>query len=498
MTPDGALSDQHDILVPRSSFYHGPYGRMFRNLPPWFPDGRTDTEKIAAIERLAQNMLETVEESDDASLDNRMIPAGYTYFGQFIAHDMTFDSTSYSQRLNDPDTFRYFRTPRLDLDSLYGNGPIHNPFRYDQNRQDRDGFTGFLLIGIGKNEAEEDLPRNRQGCAFISDTRNDENIIISQLQLGLMKFHNQVMGALDTEGIRGNRAFMEAQRLVRWHYQWVIVHDFLRRLVSPAILDYLLTSLQIPPKATFRFYRWAVQPFIPIEFYAAAYCMGYSMVRSSYALNDTLEEIRDNVGVGGKIPILLPPQDNPSPLADLRGGRFLPRLWSIQWNRFLAFQDHDGSRPTLQKSRKLNTKLAFRLGAIRTRPGSPNSLPVLNLMRGWHMGLPSGQHVSRAMGIEPRYNPSGHDPLWYYILQEAALEGGERLGQVGGTIVAEVFMGLLAADPLSYLNMEPTWEPKKEVIIPIAGADDENFQLRDMLRFANVPITKEDIETIIS
>lgn len=497
MTPHGSLRYQHDILVPRSSFYHGPYGRMFRHLPPWRPDGRTDTEKMAAIENLAHNMIETAEESDDTSLDNPMIPAGYTYFGQFIAHDMTFDPTAYSQRLNDPDTLRSFRTPRLDLDSLYGNGPIHNPFRYDQNRQDRDGFAGFFLIGIGKNETEEDLPRNSQGCAFMSDMRNDENIIISQLQLGLMKFHNQIMDALDTEGIHGERAFMEAQRLVRWHYQWVIVHDLLQRLVSPAILDNLLTSSQVPQKATLRFYRWAVQPFIPIEFYAAAYRMGDSMVRSSYALNDTLEEIRDNVGVGGKIPILLPPQENPSPLADLRGGRFLPRLWTIQWNRFLEFNDQDGSRSTLQKSRQLNTKLAFRLGAVPTDPSSQNSLAVLNLMQGWHMGLPSGQHVSRAMGIEPRYNPSGHDPLWYYILQEAALDGGERLGQVGGIMVAEVVMGLLAGDPLSYLNMDPTWEPKKEVMVPIADADDEDFQLRDLLRFANVPITKEDIETIL-
>jgi hypothetical protein len=119
-------------------------------------------------------------------------------------------------------------------------------------------------------------------------------------------------------------------------------------------------------------------------------------------------------------------------------------------------------------------------------------------MQGWQMGVPSGQHVSRAMGIEPHYNPSGHDPLWYYILEEAALDGGERLGQVGGTLVAEVFMGLLAGDPLSYLNMEPTWEPKKEVRVRIADADDETFQLRDILRFANVPITKGDIETIVS
>jgi hypothetical protein len=222
------------------------------------------------------------------------------------------------------------------------------------------------------------------------------------------------------------------------------------------------------------------------------------MARSSYALNDMLEEIRDNVGVGGKIPILLPPQDNPSPLADLRGGRFLPRLWSIQWNRFLEFKDYEGSASILQKSRQLNAKLAFRFGAMPTSPSSQNSLARLNLMRGWQMGVPSGQHVSRAMGIEPRYNPSGHDPLWYYILQEAALDGGERLGQVGGTLVAEVFMGLLAGDPLSYLNMEPTWEPKKEVRVRIAGVDDETFQLRDILRFANVPITKGDIETIVS
>jgi hypothetical protein len=346
--------------------------------------------------------------------------------------------------------------------------------------------------------AVEDLPRNAQGRALISDPRNDENIIISQLHLGLIKFHNQVMAALEAEGIGGMQAFTEAQRIVRWHYQWVVTHDFLRRLIRQPLMEKLFPVTEHRRTVNLSFYRWTVHPFIPLEFSAAAYRMWHSMVRSNYVLNDALEEIRDNVGTGGRIPIILPPQDNPGPLADLCGGRFLPRFWTIQWDRFLKFDDHDGTTSTLQKSRKINTKLAFRLGAIPTGPDSQSSLALLNLRQGWRLGVPSGQHVSRAMGIEPSYNPHGHDPLWYYILQEAALDGGECLGQVGGTLIAEVFLGLLAGDPLSYLNIDPTWEPKKEVVLPIVKADDENFQLRDILRFAKVPITKEDIETVVS
>ncbi len=148
----------------------------------------------------------------------------------------------------------------------------------------------------------------------------------------------------------------------------------------------------------------------------------------------------------------------------------------------------------MQLSRKIDAKVAFRLAAIPAGPGGQNSLPALNLLRGWRLGLPSGQSIARKMGLEPVHNPQGHDPLWLYILKEAEeRHDGERLGDVGSTIVAEVFLGLLTDDPLSYLNIEPAWEPKKERVVRIADPQHDDFHLVDILRFAGMPITSDDI-----
>lgn len=168
------------------------------------------------------------------SLDNPEIPAGYTYLGQFIDHDITFDPSSSLQRMNDPEGLVNFRTPRFDLDSLYGSGPDDEPFQYDE----ASGGTKFL-IGKGRHTdteqptADDDLPRNEQGRALIGDPRNDENTIVSQLHLTFSKLHNRLVDQVGTEHeLTGDELFKKAQRLTRWHYQWVVVHDFLARIVS--------------------------------------------------------------------------------------------------------------------------------------------------------------------------------------------------------------------------------------------------------------------------
>ncbi len=144
--------------------------------------------------------------------DNAAIPAAFTYFGQFVDHDVTFDATSRLGTAADPDALTTFRSPRFDLDSLYGSGPVDEPFQYD------DGATpaGQLLLDTRPN-GELDLPRNAQGTALIGDPRNDENTIISQLQVAFIRLHNRVLREL--EGVAPEAAFDEARRVVRWHYQ---------------------------------------------------------------------------------------------------------------------------------------------------------------------------------------------------------------------------------------------------------------------------------------
>src|SRR5947199_118893 len=99
--------------VSRSPSFEGRFGRMFRNLPPLLPDDKD-------LEALARQMVEpepTGEE--DTAGDNPDIPAGFTYFGQFVDHDLTFDPTSQLERDNDPDALVDFRTPRFAPSPFY-------------------------------------------------------------------------------------------------------------------------------------------------------------------------------------------------------------------------------------------------------------------------------------------------------------------------------------------------------------------------------------------
>ena len=237
-----SLSSSNNALsnLPRSKQYKGPFGRLFRSLPPWRSPHKDQAAGVQGLKDFAQKSMSEVAGSDP--LDNTNLPAGYTYFGQFVDHDITFDPTSSLMRQNDPEKLTNFRTPRLDLDCLYGEGPADEPFMYDKDQ----GGT-FLLGNTSKNwkgkpvgeSKEPDLPRNVQGIAIIGDKRNDENVIVSQFQLSMLRLHNRVLRQLVTgdPDITADFAFdpdkfREAQRKVRWFYQYVVWNDFVKRLVN--------------------------------------------------------------------------------------------------------------------------------------------------------------------------------------------------------------------------------------------------------------------------
>ena len=481
-------------LAPRSVLLEGRYGRMFRYLPPL----EIAADDLGKLDDLAEEMLEPKSGGEnDEELDIRLdgpIPAGFTYLGQFVDHDITFDPVSSLQRLQDPDGLRDFRTPRLDLDSLYGDGPNNNPYLYDPDVD--GGKTTFL---IGENEAgDDDLPRNKlgpdahglpRGRALIGDPRNDENIIVSQLHLLFLKFHNKVVDVVRKRFplLQGDDLFIEAQRVTQWHYQWLVVHDFLCRIVDKKVVDNILVDGTYPAgggakgrrrEINLLFYNWQRAPFMPVEFSVAAYRFGHSMIRPDYRLNP---------GTARDVPIftrgrLLHEQ------GDLRGFRPLPSGFTIDWSFFFEV----GDRSNLQHARKINTKLADRLRDVPST-NQPHALAARNLLRGRALGLPTGERVAQAMGLEPILIPAlgsrqfgglfnGRAPLWYYILREAeVIGGGERLGPVGGRIVAEVLLGLLKGDSFSYVNADPTWAPD----LPAAEAG--KFTLADLVRFTLGP-----------
>ncbi len=418
--------------------------------------------------------------------------AGYTYLGQFVDHDITFDPASRLGHDNDPRALVNFRTPRFDLDSLYGSGPQDQPFLYDWQRSPR-GVK--LLVGHNwqdlslepeERDAEVDLPRNQQGRALIGDARNDENLIVSQLHLVFVKFHNEVVDHIcETEGHpRGTALFEEARRVVRWHYQWVVVHDFLEQFVGRAMAREVLNDRDEgqPPRIQRTFFRWHGEPYVPVEFSGAAFRCGHSMVRDNYQLT---------VAGPDSIPILHVP-DSKEP-RHLGGFRRLPAGLVIDWEMFFRTT---ATQPLTRLL--LDPSLTRELLHLPRRGGS---LVRLNLERGRALGLPAGVDVANALGYPPldqdelelgpmtslieersRQALLRATPLWYYVLCEAWARGhhGIHLGEVGGRIVAEVLVGLLEGDPQSYVRQWPNWKPT----LPTRSSKPEKFDMADLVRFA--------------
>lgn len=450
--------------IPLSRLHEGRFGRMFR-LAPFVP---TD-ERIKQIADLM------VEPTPPGNLDNPRIPAGYTYLGQFIDHDLTFDPVSSLIRQNDPDALTNFRSPRFDLDSVYGRGPADDPFLYDRNTG-RDK----LLIGRNPEGTDDDLPRNAgtlQETALIGDPRNDENIFVSQLQLTMLKFHNKVIDLVKKEATlrTGSETdFEAAQRIVRWHYQWMVVHDFLRRTVGDTMLQAVFDESGPIPVVHRDFFQWKYEPYMPVEFSVAAYRFGHSQIRGGYQLNTSVPPLP--VFTAG--PVLA------DRLGSFGGFRNLPQSWTIEWARF--FEVDGVGKDARQQTRLIDRLLARALTTLPPEIGGDRpSLILRNLTRGARLLLPSGQDVAAHMGMvvltdaELALPGKGPAPLWYYVLREAAVQaGGEHLGQVGGRIVAEVFIGLLEKDPSSYLRNKPTWKP----FLPSATPGD--FTMPDLLAFA--------------
>ena len=488
-------------VLPSSSFRTGRFGRMFRHLPVF-------EHQDGPLHALAERMVPAA--GGPPTDQNPDIPSGYTYLGQFIDHDITFDPVSSLQRQNDPDALHNFRTPRFDLDSVYGRGPADQPYLYESTGgrvKMKLGEDVGVVPGITSGGGP-DLPRNEPrrrgdeelffGRALIGDPRNDENILVSQLHLTMLQFHNAVTDIVAASSpLTGDNLFKEVQRVVRWHYQWVVVHDFVRRIAGDAVVDdilrpepYAADSQQIQlVQPRFRFYRPAVDAFMPVEFAVAAYRFGHSMIRGRYHINEFVRDAR----AGAPIPIF-GPEEPPQELENLNGFRRLPPQWAVEWKFLFDTHDVDPAEPSpVQPSLLIDSRLAGPLGTLPASVASdpPASLAARNLLRGQRLGLPAGTTVAKAMGITP-LSPeelgiadldqqlAQFPPLWFYVLKEAeVLQVGRRLGPVGGRIVAEVLLGILAQDPLSYLNVEPNFRPD-----PALARADGTFDMPQLIRVA--------------
>jgi Animal haem peroxidase len=458
------------------------FGRLFPDLPAFAP--ANDTVRAALTNLGAKGGL--LDANDDLSKgpvllitdpslsannpNNPTHTAGTTFFGQFVDHDITFDTSSHLGVTTDPASSPNARTPSLDLDSVYGGGPVANPELYDPSDHDklRIAFGGLF----------EDLPRVEGGTtAIIPDPRNDENLMIAGLQCAFILFHNNAVDWARAHGYNGNATFPEARQLTTWHYHWVVLHQFLPQIVGQAMVDDILGNGR-------RFYKPRMrQGFIPVEFQTGTYRMGHSMVRPSYRANLKGDNGQPFFGM-----IFDPAGEGQSDPVDLRGGARAPRRF-IGWQTFFDFGDGQ-----VKPNKKIDTKIStalfnLPLGAIASHD-APQVLPQRNLLRHLTWSLPSGQAVADRMGVDPltaadlaELQPYGFQssaPLWYYVLKEAQLvANGEHLGPVGGRIVGEVLIGLLQSDPGSYLVQKPKWTPT----LTSAG---KSFRMTDFLTFAGV------------
>ena len=516
------------------------FGSRFGRFFPGLKGAHFNEEDLTALATAMVAEFDPPKDGPDG--EESGIPALYTYFGQFVDHDLTFDPQSSFQKSKDKKAIVDFRTAAFDLDNVYGRGPGDQPYMYDADNE------SFLLgdeITNGKPnpnpnlKGARDLPRSSSSIALIGDKRNDENAIVSQLQGLFLRFHNRLIKD-------ENMSFDDAQRTLRDHYQFVAVNDFLPKIVQNEVLDDLKTGGKYN-KAKLKLYSQddLKNPFMPLEFSVAAYRLGHSMVRPGYRLNDAV--------LAPIFPVIDP--NGPNFPEGLTGFRKLISNWAIDWGRFINLDERDyGKKPEdvakeelkeqgkwikrnferLQFAYKIDASLVDPLGSLPPpvvgipSAANPASLALRNLKRGVRFGLPSGQDVAKALTALGVATPilsdekihinkaDGEDkvvtidsiakgafrnkcPLWTYILAEAAdravqitipVKGEKRkistpqLGPVGGRIVAEVFIGLLFADVNSFLHDKKEWKPN-------AGND---FGLRELVSFAvgnnDVAITK--------
>jgi hypothetical protein len=553
--PHGAELRGMDLAT-QSPTTEGRFGFMFKNQPP-HPASGTLLEDLGLImeEQPVISTVPPVATKDDNDRFNEnpnpLLTSGFTFVGQFVDHDITFDTTPLSDQQADPNATTNFRTPRYDLDAIYGLGPNQNPQLYDPNDRDK-----FKIVETSYNEtkgikglvlAEPDVvyypkppfvvwdaQRDGAGKAMIADPRNDQTLIILQMHVAMQKFHNKLVDYMRALRVPRAAVFESARRLARWHYQWVVTHDFLPAIVGKAMADSVYKEvLTGVPIINIKYYKPTNplgRPFIPVEFAVAAYRFGHSITRPRYTVQDVVTTSGTTVEVKSVPLFEAVAGDN-----NMNGSRAVPARLRIQWSKFF---NQAGAARTARPVRQFDASLAgplFHLpSSVQPDTTTTSLLAQRNLLRGRKMGLPSGQQVARLMGGTPLTNTqlsqnhrikvtvpipttgqnpnvvnvesefdeenanltqalakpefASEAPLWFYILKEAELVGdgtadgkARTLGPVGGRIVAEVLVGLLQHDLNSYLYLNAAWKPAPP-IAPERG----KFTMADLLKYAGV------------
>jgi hypothetical protein len=448
----------------------------------------------ATIEAVATAMF-------DPGAETR-IPAGFTYLGQFVDHDLTFDRTAVTLGENvSPADLLQARSPSLDLDSLYGAGPgdpeserfyeadgIHLKMGRTEPIEGLPRFDGFdLPRGAGSNPAQ-------RRKAIIPDPRNDENLAIAQSHLAFIRFHNRVVDELPSSVPLGRR-FSKARAAVTRHYQWMLRTDYLPRICQAGVVNDVFSN----GRKAFEVGAAPTDvPTMPLEFSVAAFRLGHSMIRQSYNWNRIFDDgfgtldflFRFSAGSG-----------------TLDGFPRLPSNWVADFRRLYDFAEAGRDNLTVPEAKfnrtmRIDTLLVNRLRQLPGFAAAEDNLAFRNLTRAKMVALPTGQQMAtflRSRGVtltrlttsQLRNGRGGAEldgltrtqrdaflrntPLWFYILREAELNQG-RLKGVGARIVAETFHRAMEGSRTSIVR-NPTWRPS-------LGPNNNTFRMVDLLLFA--------------
>lgn len=430
------------------------FGFLFSELQK--KDNALLTPSATTVEKLTELGIAMADTAKDTATNNSTLPAVYTYFGQFVAHDITWEKgtkdITADSKINpwEPEQVKAIVNKRsgcLDLDCVYGDSTFEAPLAADGTLE--LGFAASTASIPPGKEYENDVPRtgySKNFVAIIGDPRNDENTIISQLHVAFLHAHNKLMK---------NHSFADARSELVRLYQTILVEDYLKRIIRPDVLSPILAD----PKA---FHDGS---FMPVEFSAAAFRFGHTMIRTSYALNLNFDGEDERVKLANLFDMPPDPYSN------------IPANWIIQWEFFI-----DGG---LNFARQINTRMIEPLSLLD--PQSPlnpfkdeKRLAVRDLLRGYIFRLPTGQSIAREIGVnnaeiltgnkfESLVPPSQWNvlsnseflektPLWFYILAEATRQKKEDpahdyLGPVGSYIVASVLMGQLFRSKDSILQL---------------------------------------------
>ncbi len=435
-----------------------PFARTLGRLMPANPvnlgSSLTHKKVLDALTELAEDMSATTIEDGPAD-------AGMTFLGQFVDHDITLDATSALGTRIDPATIPNVRTPSLDLDCVYGAGPEASPHLYGADEAEQ-----FLVFG--RKDNPRDLARTCAGKALIGDPRNDENIIVAQVQAIFIELHNLLMskrveGGSEADDIKACAHdgiakhvwhdhvspkltnFEEVRRFIRLHYQWIVWCELLPAFIQQECLDWALDANAFG----------SAGPIMPVEFTGAGYRFGHATTQFEYALTDGA---------------------TPTTILDMLGFGARDASENIDFAKFFSMNGAVKS----QKARPVGPKLGdglLHLPFIHTPVelaeisetldiSQSQNLALRNMVRDrYTYQLASGQQMAARFGVSPVAVPKilkdhgfAKTPLWFYCLQEAEAHGHGKLTGAGGRLVASVFANLLRQDPTTFLHI-PHFKP---------------------------------------